>query len=67
MFVCLIYSYKFNFNLRTLNIKMLDRKKPQTVCTESKSTSFLLRKILDQVIMDPNGYKSDIVAKYIDR
>ena len=46
---------------------MLDRKKPQTVCTESKSKSFLLRKILDQVIMDPNGYKSNIVTKYIDR
>ena len=46
---------------------MLDRKKPQTVCTENKSVSFLLRKILDLVIMDPIGYKSNIVAKYIDR
>ena len=32
---------------------MLDRKKPQTVCTESRSVSFLLSKILDPVIMDP--------------
>ena len=32
---------------------MLDRKKPQTVCTESRSASFVLSKILDQVIMDP--------------
>ena len=46
---------------------MLDRKKPQTVCTESKSASLVLSKILDQVIMDPKGCKSNIVIKYIDR